>query len=130
MAKRNQISIDVKSKILAAVDENKCPKPEIARQFDIQKSTLFMILKKRDKILAVNDTGVSKFRMCAWEGKFPLLEKALVKWLQIIQSCNTPTDGNVLKEKAKIFSEKMDIEIDFKASNGWFEKFKERHGLF
>ena len=29
MAKRNQISIDVKCKILAAVDENKCPKAEI-----------------------------------------------------------------------------------------------------
>ena len=23
----------------------------------------------------------------------------------------------------------MDVEINFKVSNGWFEKFKERHGL-
>ena len=23
----------------------------------------------------------------------------------------------------------MDVEINFKASNGWFENFKERHGL-
>lgn len=98
MAQRNLISIDVKCKILAAVDENKCPKAEIARRFGIQKSTLFTILKNKDKILAANNAGVSKSRMRAREGKFPLLEKALVEWLQIMRSCNTPIDGNVLKE--------------------------------
>ena len=37
-----------------------------------------------------------------------------------MRSCNILIDGNVLKEKARIFSEKMDVEIDFKVSNGWF----------
>ena len=68
MAKRNQISMDDKCKILAAINENKCPKAEIASQFGIQKSRLFMILKNRDKILAANETGVSKSRMRAQEG--------------------------------------------------------------
>ena len=81
--------------ILATVVENTCPKAEIARQFGNQKSTLFTILKNRDKILATNDAGVSQSRMCAREGKFPLLEKALEEWLQIMRSCNTPIDGNV-----------------------------------
>lgn len=127
--KRNQISIDVKCKILAEIDKNTVSKSEIARKFGIQKSTLFTILKNRDKTLAANEAGVSKSRVRAREGKFPLLEKALVEWLQLMRSSNTPIDGNFLKEKAKTFAEKMDIEVDFKASNGWFEKFKDRHGL-
>ena len=106
MAKRNQISIDNKCKILAAVDKNKCPKAEIVRQFGIQKSTLFTILKNRDKILAPNDAGVSKSRMRARDGKFALLEKVLVEWFQIMRSCNTPIDGNVFKEKARFFLKK------------------------
>ena len=65
MAKCSQISIDVKCKILATVDENKCLNGEIARQFGIQKSTLFTILENRDKILTANDAGVSKSRMLA-----------------------------------------------------------------
>ena len=52
-----------------------------------------------------------------------------MEWLQITLSCNTIIDENVLKEKTRIFSERMDVKIDFKSSNGWFEKFKERHGL-
>lgn len=127
--KRNQISIDVKCKILAEIDKNTASKSEIARKFGIQKSTLFTILKNREKTLEANEAGVSKSRIRAREGKFPLLEKALVEWLQLMRSSNTPIDGNFLKEKAKTFAEKMDIEVDFKVSNGWFEKFKERHGL-
>ena len=49
ISKHNQISIDIKCKILAVVDENKSPKAEIARKFGIQKSMLFTILKKEIK---------------------------------------------------------------------------------
>ena len=72
-------------------------------QFGIQKSTLFMILKNRDKILPANDAGVPKSRLHARERKILFLEKARVEWLQIRWSCNTPIDGNVLREKARIF---------------------------
>ena len=38
-------------------------------------------------------------------------------------------DGNFLKEKAKTFPYKININVNFKASNGWFEKFKSKNGL-
>ena len=44
-------------------------------------------------------------------------------------STNVPNDGNFLKEKEKTLAEKMNIDVDFKASDGWFGKFKSRHGL-
>ena len=37
---------------------------------------------------------------------------------------NVPIDGNFLKEKTKIFAEKMNI--DFKAFNCLFERFKKQ----
>ena len=46
-----------------------------------------------------------------------------------MHSAIVPIDGNFLKEKAKIFPNKININVNFKASNGWFEKFKSRYGL-
>ena len=63
------------------------------------------------------------------DGKFPVLEKALIESMQLMCSTNVPIDENFLKEKAKTFSKKINIDVDFKVSCGWFEKFKSRHGL-
>ena len=46
-----------------------------------------------------------------------------------MHSTNVPIDGNFLKEMAKTFAEKMNINVDFKASGSWFEKFKSSLGV-
>ncbi|XP_035227659.1 tigger transposable element-derived protein 6-like [Stegodyphus dumicola] len=45
-----------------------------------------------------------------------------------MRSLNIPIDGNVLKEQAHFFASKLNIK-DFKASDGWLQKFKFRNGL-
>lgn len=35
----------------------------------------------------------------------------------------------ILYEKMKIFAEKIDGLLEFKASNGWLHNFKSRHGI-
>lgn len=64
--KRNQIPIDVKCKILAEIYKNKVSKSEVARKFGNQKSTLFTILKNRDKTWARNE-AVSQNPECVQE---------------------------------------------------------------
>ncbi|XP_042913701.1 tigger transposable element-derived protein 6-like [Parasteatoda tepidariorum] len=41
---------------------------------------------------------------------------------------NIPISGLILKEKALQFANELGVS-EFSASNGWFEWFKERHGL-
>ena len=53
-----------------------------------------------------------------------------MEWINSHNSTNIPIDGSFLKEKAKAFAEKKNINIDLKTSNSWFEKFKSRLSLF
>ena len=53
------------------------------------------------------------------------VDKALFKWFTVQRSQNIPIDGNLLKAKALSFAENFNCP-DFKASEGWLEKWKKR----
>ena len=53
-------------------------------------------------------------------------------WFIQQRSSGTPISGPPLQEKAKHFSTQLNTEAvdrEFKASTGWLEKFKTRHGI-
>ena len=56
------------------------------------------------------------------------IDKALLIWLREAREKNLNISGPVLKAKALVFAEKLGF-TDFKASTGWLERFKTRHGL-
>ena len=90
-------------------------------------------MKNRDITSTASKANFSQSRNHMRDGKFPDLEKALIKWTQLTCSTNVSIDGNFLKKKKnfcpppKKRKKKMNIYVDFKASDGWFEKFKSRH---
>jgi len=60
------------------------------------------------------------------------LDKALYAWFIQQRSTGTPISGPLLQEKAKHFFTQLNTETadrEFKASTGWLEKFKTRHGI-
>ena len=54
------------------------------------------------------------------------IEELVLKWLTYARSRNVPISGLFLKEKAIGISREMGV-LEFSASNGWIERFKERH---
>ena len=56
------------------------------------------------------------------------LEKALFSWLKKMRTSNLPVNGTAVKEKAVGFAKELQIE-GFKASNGWFERWKTRFNV-
>jgi hypothetical protein len=58
----------------------------------------------------------------------PELEAAMLKWFKCARANNVPISGTILKEKAKDLSTQLGI-TDFKASEGWLNGFKTRHGI-
>ncbi|XP_046404659.1 tigger transposable element-derived protein 6-like [Ischnura elegans] len=72
--------------------------------------------------------SASKKRKTGKESTFAELETVLFNWFQQARESNIPVDGVILKEKAKIVATQLNVE-NFKASNGWISRFKNRHGL-
>ena len=56
------------------------------------------------------------------------VEHALIKWFKTVRDRNLPVSGPMLTTKAEEFATRLD-HPDFKCSNGWLDRFKERHNI-
>lgn len=56
-------------------------------------------------------------------------DTSLYLWFIQKHSEGIPLSGPLLTEKALFFNTKLNGDSEFKASNGWLEKFKNRHGI-
>ncbi|KAK8774506.1 hypothetical protein V5799_010962 [Amblyomma americanum] len=121
-------TLSVKEK-LAVIEEVEAgaKKTSVALKYGITKSTLTTIVKAKDKLR--NNAGhFAPDRKRLREAAHPELEKAVFLWLKRARSCSLPVSGPILREKAEQLSLRFGIE-DFKCSDGWVSRFKERHGL-
>ena len=60
--------------------------------------------------------------------RFQDIDSAMLGWFRIARSKNIPVLGPMLQAKAVAVAEQMQLE-NFKASNGWLEKFKTRYKI-
>ena len=100
----------------------------IATSRGLAKTTVNTIWTDREKIKrAYKESSVSsrkRLRAAAFED----VESALLKWFQLVRSQNIPVNGQLLREKAALFAEKLKHD-NFQCSGGWLDRFKLRHGI-
>src|SRR5215510_5711488 len=114
-------------KIIEEVEKNpgeKCV--DIAKQLGLSASTLNSIFAKKNKIREqIQKCGnACKKIKTGKESTFAELETVL--WYQQAQASNIPTDGTILREKAKIIATQLNID-NFSASK--IPRVKDWHGL-
>jgi len=86
-------------------------------------------MKKKDEIISASEGGLyTDKRKKMKQSTFPDLDKALSEWFRKVRGKNIPVSGPLLQEKALYFAQELGYE-NFKASNGFVEKFKERQGI-
>ena len=56
------------------------------------------------------------------------LDKAVYTWFHNTRANNVPASGVVLKEKALQFAKSLYLD-DFRASDGWLDRWKSRHNV-
>ncbi|KAG7443102.1 CenpB-DNA-bind-domain-containing protein [Guyanagaster necrorhizus] len=102
---------------------------DIASRYGVERSTISKILKHRVKWLSVpsdEELRISKHR----PSKFPIIEEKMVLWLSDSETTKTSLSDMRLREKARQIARDIGMSEDrFKASSGWVENFKHRHGI-
>ena len=132
--KRAVLSIKDKQIIISRLDKGE-KGTNLAQEFGISKQQISDIRKNKDKILKFTDsieTSEGLKRKSLKLADDEQLDKALYAWFIQQRSTGAPISGPLLQEKAKHFSTQLNTETvdrEFKASTGWLEKFKTRHGI-
>ena len=122
-------SIEEKYNALCEVEKGSRSKTQIAADFGVPQNTLSTWIKSAEKIKKAYEnssfgTGRKKMRLAKHED----VEKALYVWILAARSEGVPISGELLKEKANQLAQKLGVQ-DFKCSNGWLCRFKDRHSI-
>ena len=103
----------------------------MAKRFDppLSQSSISTIMKKKDDIVSAFEGGLYKEKQKKMkQSTFSDLDKVLSEWFRKVQAMNISVSGPLLQEKAQYFAQQLGHE-NFKASNGFLDKLKERHGI-
>jgi hypothetical protein len=129
---KHPITIELKKKICQYHNEHPNVKhKELAIIFKIEnsRSTITKILANKEKWLKEDTFGDAGQRVRIRVEKYHKTNEALSLWVTAAMENRLILSGAILQNKALTFAMNFDDEKDFKASEGWLEAFKKRHGI-
>ncbi|MGH0117396.1 UNVERIFIED_CONTAM: hypothetical protein FKN15_034583 [Acipenser sinensis] len=108
--------------------ENKESQTSIALSFGVNQSTISRIQKNKEKILEEWQKNGNPHRKRNRAGKAEDVGAALLQWFIQARTRQIPVSGPLLMEKANRLAQGLGL-MDFKATNGWLERWKERNAI-
>ncbi|XP_044740648.1 tigger transposable element-derived protein 1-like [Chrysoperla carnea] len=139
--KRRVITIEEKIKILDLLKSGE-KQGIVAKIWNLNESTIRTIKQNEQKIrrsLGISGAMPSTKRVArVRDTLMEKMEKSLVKWIQECNEKKVELSGNLIKVKALYIYENLkqseppseeNSQHEFRASKGWFERFRKRHCL-
>ncbi|KAH7943397.1 hypothetical protein HPB52_007800 [Rhipicephalus sanguineus] len=80
---------------------------EVGREFGISKQTVSDLIKNKPKVLEVAAKSTGAGKKNASQGVYPQLEEALLVWPSAMIAKKIPVSGDILKQKAEVFTLQM-----------------------
>nr|XP_015922101.2 uncharacterized protein LOC107450690 isoform X9 [Parasteatoda tepidariorum] len=127
---RKRLTLKEKVDVLNVAENEKLSLRALGQRFRISKNQVSNVLKDREEITKLWITNSNKYSKNVKFRKNGSCEmdRLVHDWLCSMKARNISVNGASLREKAKTVSECLGLQ-DFKASNGWLAKFKQRHNI-
>ena len=125
---RKKAVLTIKEKYLALKELEKegTSKKSIAEKYGVPPNTLSYWIKNKADIFTNYESGqYGAKRQKLSSAKYDNIDKAVYKWFVNARERNVPISGQIIREKALDFAKQFN-EPDFKASEGWLDKWKHR----
>ena len=132
MAPQKELTIDRKVELINRVvaEETKGVKgarQRIADEFKVHLYTVSRVMKNKERIMDTFTRGFKSKNQRIRDPKFSAIESDLIKWIAEMNSKGVIVNSVAIKEKAKKIADMKNFS-EFKASNGWLQKFNKRNG--
>lgn len=96
---------------------------QLAEKFNCGKTQIHSILKRKADILEQWESNMNSHRKRICKRPLQELEDDLSAWFNDCRARLIPLSGPMIQQKALLLAKKNKIS-DFKASNGWLDRFK------
>ncbi|XP_071482354.1 jerky protein homolog-like [Diadema antillarum] len=135
--KRIVLNVDQKLEIISRI-ETGATQASIAELYGVGTSTVSDIYKQRDAlqkfVLKTTPYEVSARRKVMRSATHDAVDQATYRWFLQQRGSNIPITGDSLRAQALKFNEACLCDghggnPEFRASAGWLQKFKDRHGI-
>ena len=127
--KRRDLTVSQQVKVIEYKTENpNASVRAIATKFDCGKTQIYAILAKRQEILDDYSRNKNALSKRARSSQSMHIDEVMHQWYRMARIKNIPVTGPMLQEKARRASEELG-DSDFKASNGWLDRFKRRYNI-
>lgn len=131
--RRNVLTFEKKLEIIAKLKKGSTA-VALSTEFGVPRTTINDLKKNADKIEEFASQmesmdGRSKKRKTMKKAANEALDTALYLWFVQKRSEGVPLSGPIVAEKALQFNAKLNGDASFKASVGWLDNFKSRHGV-
>ncbi|XP_071085209.1 uncharacterized protein [Haliotis cracherodii] len=122
-------SLETKFLALLEVEKGQQSKAQIAREFGVPPNTLSTWLKQADRIkTAYLECSFNPTRKRLRSVQYEDVDDATLQWYRNAILNDVPVSGRILLAKTQEIALQRG-HVDFKASLGWLERFKCRHGI-
>ncbi|GFS30004.1 2-(3-amino-3-carboxypropyl)histidine synthase subunit 2 [Trichonephila inaurata madagascariensis] len=131
--KRNVLSLKEKFDIINRIDNGEAVSC-LAREYNVRQSSVRDIKTNKDAILNYVSSSPSPdnmfLRKTMKTANNKELDQAVYDWYLEKVKNGEPVNGPMICDKALELNKLYNGAPDFKASSGWLQHFKSRHGLF
>lgn len=129
--KRNELTLKQKYDLIQTSEKQPSRSAvSLAKQFNCGKTQVYSILKNKPSILKLYEENApdDRCRKTSYCSPFSEVNKLLYEWYLLATRKNVYPDGPLLRQKAMTIADQIGV-ADFKASNGWIEKWKARYNV-
>ena len=130
MSKRKYFSLEEKVKIITYAEENpQLGSRKLAVEFGCGRTCIQTLMKQKEVIMT--DWKCSKNSSLKKKGKseeYQDINNAIWRWFCMAREALIPVSGPMIQEEALQIASKLNV-AEFTASNGWLEKWKNRHNV-
>ena len=109
--------------------KEKVRRKSIAEEYGVKKNTISTWIANKRKIIEAYESGqVNSSRKKLKKSDNKDLDEAVFTWFKNVRSNNITVNGIIIKEKALSLAKSLEL-TDFRASDGWLDKSKQRHNV-